>query len=70
MSSLWVGGWEVVAGCVDGRVRVYDVRMGRLSVDVMGCRFFLSLYLSRSVEKLGIYMVWKGGCRNCRELID
>lgn len=30
------GGWEVVAGSVDGRVRGYDVRAGRCVVDVVG----------------------------------
>jgi len=28
-------GYEIVAGSVDGRVRSYDVRMGRVTVDVM-----------------------------------
>ena len=56
MSSLWVGGWEVVAGCVDGRVRVYDVRMGRLSVDVMGCMFFCPFISRGLVRNLGL--IW------------
>lgn len=30
------GGYEIVAGSVDGRVRYYDLRMGRVDVDVMG----------------------------------
>lgn len=31
-----VGGHEVVAGSVDGRVRYYDLRMGRVDTDVLG----------------------------------
>lgn len=30
-------GWEVLAGSVDGRVRNYDIRMGKVTVDVLGC---------------------------------
>lgn len=29
-------GYEIVTGSVDGRVRYYDIRMGQLSVDVLG----------------------------------
>jgi mitogen-activated protein kinase organizer 1 len=36
VSSVVVVGWEVLAGSVDGRVRTYDVRMGRCVVDVVG----------------------------------
>ena len=46
VSALWVpggggggsagGGYEIWSGSVDGRVRVYDVRMGRLVTDVLG----------------------------------
>ncbi|EGR44897.1 uncharacterized protein TRIREDRAFT_111610 [Trichoderma reesei QM6a] len=36
VTSLVVRGAEVVAGSVDGRVRSYDVRMGRCTTDVMG----------------------------------
>ena len=36
VSSVHVVGWEVVTGCVDGRVRVYDLRMGMVFVDVIG----------------------------------
>lgn len=37
VSSLAVplNGYELVAGSVDGRVRSYDIRMGRVTVDVM-----------------------------------
>lgn len=36
VTSLCVRGAEVVAGCVDGRVRSYDVRMGKVWSDVVG----------------------------------
>ncbi|KAM0255228.1 hypothetical protein ACHAQJ_005992 [Trichoderma viride] len=36
VTSLAVVGPEVVAGSVDGRVRSYDVRMGKCTTDVMG----------------------------------
>ncbi|MCJ1394881.1 hypothetical protein MMC18_007761 [Xylographa bjoerkii] len=36
VSSVAVAGWEIVAGSVDGRVRLYDVRMGVVHVDVVG----------------------------------
>lgn len=36
ISSLLVAGSEIITGCVDGRVRTYDVRMGRCVVDVVG----------------------------------
>lgn len=36
VTSLVVRGPEVVTGSVDGRVRSYDIRMGRCTTDVMG----------------------------------
>ena len=36
VSSLHVVGHEIVTGSVDGRVRVYDLRMGMLFVDLIG----------------------------------
>ena len=36
VSGVHVVGWEVVTGCVDGRVRVYDLRMGLVFTDVVG----------------------------------
>ena len=36
VSGVWVGGHEVVTGSVDGRMRVYDLRMGMVFVDVVG----------------------------------
>ena len=37
ISTLQVVGHEISTGSVDGRVRVYDLRMGMLHVDVIGC---------------------------------
>ncbi|MCJ1320913.1 hypothetical protein MMC15_006254 [Xylographa vitiligo] len=36
VSSVAVVGWEIVAGSVDGKVRLYDVRMGVVYTDVVG----------------------------------
>lgn len=38
VSCVWVnnGGYEILTGSVDGRVRCYDLRMGRLETDVIG----------------------------------
>lgn len=36
VSSVDVLAHEVVVGCVDGRVRSYDLRMGQTDVDVLG----------------------------------
>lgn len=36
VTSLAVRGADIVAGSVDGRVRAYDVRMGRVATDVVG----------------------------------
>lgn len=41
VSSLHVVGHEIVTGSVDGRMRVYDLRMGMASVDVIGRRHSL-----------------------------
>lgn len=38
ISSLHILGHEIAVGCVDGRARLYDLRMGFLSVDVLGRR--------------------------------
>lgn len=44
--GLQVVGHEIVTGCVDGRVRVYDLRMGMCFVDVIGrgCRPFSDMH--------------------------
>lgn len=48
VSSLHVVGHEIVTGCVDGRVRVYDLRMGMLFVDVIGRMYrVVSFFLGR-----------------------
>lgn len=36
ISAVVVRGAEIIAGSVDGRVRAYDVRMGRVVTDVIG----------------------------------
>ena len=36
ISSIDVAGCEITVGCVDGRVRCYDLRMGQTDVDVIG----------------------------------
>ncbi len=36
VSSLHVVGHEIVTGSVDGRLRLYDLRMGQVYVDVIG----------------------------------
>jgi WD40 repeat protein len=41
ISSLEVVGWEIVTGSVDGRMRLYDVRMGMVFVDVVGREYAL-----------------------------
>lgn len=39
VSSLEVVGNEVMTGSIDGRIRVYDLRMGMVNVDVIGCEY-------------------------------
>ncbi|KAJ9151426.1 WD40 repeat-like protein [Coniochaeta hoffmannii] len=46
VAALAVRGCEILAGSVDGRVRGYDVRMGRVVTDVLGASV-TSLCLSR-----------------------
>ncbi len=41
VSTLQVVGHEICTGSVDGRVRVYDLRMGMVYVDVIGGKFTL-----------------------------
>lgn len=51
VSGLDVVGHEIVAGSVDGRVRVYDLRMGMVYVDCIGrmstCRDWAKGYPGR-----------------------
>jgi len=49
VSSLHVLGHEIVTGSVDGRVRLYDLRMGMLHVDVLG-RMYFTLTLSQPLQ--------------------
>ena len=49
VSAVAVRGADVVAGSVDGRVRSYDVRMGRLTTDVLGASV-TSLSMSRDAR--------------------
>ncbi len=51
VTALAVRGAEVVAGSVDGRVRSYDVRAGRLTADVVGASV-TSLCLTRDARAL------------------
>lgn len=49
VSSLHVVGHEIVTGSVDGRMRVYDLRMGMIFVDVIGRTSVLTLGSSQSL---------------------
>ena len=42
ISSVDVRGHEIATGSVDGKVRVYDLRRGMVSVDEIGRKYFLS----------------------------
>ena len=50
VSSLQVVGHEIVTGCVDGRMRVYDLRMGMVFVDVIGRMYSLRVLFCISDE--------------------
>lgn len=39
ISSVSVVGHEIIAGSVDGKVRTYDIRMGQVYIDVIGCTY-------------------------------
>lgn len=51
ISAVVVRGAEIIAGSVDGRVRAYDVRMGRVVTDVIGASV-TSLGLTRDGRAL------------------
>ena len=55
VSSVHVSGHEIAAGSVDGRVRLYDLRMGMMYVDVVGreCPYFINLAYLRPDVKSG-----------------
>ena len=42
VSSLHVQGHEIVTGSVDGSLRLYDLRMGMVFVDVIGREWIAS----------------------------
>ena len=44
VSSVHVVEHEIITGCVDGRLRVYDLRMGMMFVDVIGRTVLPCLY--------------------------
>jgi WD40 repeat protein len=50
ISSLSVVGHEITAGSIDGKVRTYDIRMGQVYVDVIGCMCLLLLQLANKGE--------------------
>ena len=41
ISTLSVLDHEIVTGSIDGKVRSYDIRMGIMSEDVIGCKLLL-----------------------------
>ena len=43
VSSLHVVGHEIVTGSVDGKMRVYDLRMGMIYVDTIGRMYSLNI---------------------------
>ena len=51
VSDIHVVGHEIVTGSVDGRVRVYDLRMGMVYVDMIGRKIFKLVvsYIGRNV---------------------
>lgn len=51
ISSVVVRGAEIVAGSVDGRVRSYDVRVGKVTADVVGASV-TSLCLTRDAKAM------------------
>lgn len=42
VTDVAVTGWEIGAGCVDGRIRWYDLRMGLCVVDVVGSEYIMA----------------------------
>jgi mitogen-activated protein kinase organizer 1 len=58
------GGYEVFSGSVDGRVRCYDVRMGRLETDVIGAPV---TSLKRTRDGKGVLV---GSLDSCVRLMD
>lgn len=58
------GGYEILTGSVDGRVRCYDLRMGRLEVDVIGTSV---TSLQRTYDGKGVLV---GGLDSSVRLMD
>ena len=58
------GEYEIISGSVDGRVRYYDMRMGKLETDVVGASV---TSLQRTRDGKGILV---GGLGNCIRLLD
>ena len=58
------GEYEIVSGSVDGRVRYYDLRMGRLETDVVGPSV---TSLQRTRDGNGVLV---GGLDSCVRLMD
>ncbi len=44
VSSLHVLGHEIVTGSVDGKIRLYDLRMGMMSADTIGRKHIMRCY--------------------------
>ncbi|PMD21618.1 WD domain-containing protein [Hyaloscypha hepaticicola] len=57
-------GYEILSGSVDGRVRCYDLRMGRLETDVIGVAV---TSLRRTRDGKGVLV---GGLDSCLRLMD
>lgn len=49
VSTLHVAGHEIVTGSVDGRIRIYDLRMGMIYADVIGRMSYLAVVRSGSL---------------------
>lgn len=69
VTSLVVRGPEVVAGSVDGRVRTYDIRTGKVVVDVLGASV-TSLDLTKDGRALLVGGLGDGGGGGGVRLMD
>lgn len=52
ISSIYISGFEIVSASIDGCVRKYDIRAGRLSTDNVGCKiyYYVEFRLSLSTD--------------------
>ncbi len=66
VSCVWSGGgeYEILSGSVDGRVRCYDLRAGRLETDVVGASV---TSLRRTRDGKGVLV---GSLDSCVRLMD